>query len=86
MSRPYPQEIIWKSLLEAGLNNVEIFGPKEPFFFVSMNEQKVQFRYERMPEQLSGKTHYNLVLLTEMHGDLRAVKANRLLRPERIRW
>jgi spermidine synthase len=85
-ARPYPQEVLWQTLLTAGLKNVEIFGPKEPFFFVSNAQEKVEFHYEKLPAEISGKTQYNLVLLQDMHGDLREVKANRLLRPERIRW
>lgn len=84
--RPFPQEILLRSLIDAGFSNPFIFGPKEPFFFARKDGASVNFSPEKLPKGLSGKTYYNLVLLEDIVFDLSDVTPNRILRPQRIKW
>lgn len=88
LPRPYPQEIILSTMKAAGLRHILIYGPFEPFVFVSLKERPLVFDYGKFPSWLSTKTLVNMTALktVQEQADIKPENINSIFKPKRFRW
>lgn len=85
---PSPQDVLLSTLLEAGITNWRLFGPFEPFFFVTNGSINTDFDENRLGVPISNKTSMNLTEISHLtdHANPDPRWSNRVFRPRRTRW
>jgi spermidine synthase len=61
-----PQAIIARTAQASGFQQVFLFGPLDPFLFLSQKSEKPRFNYDRLPEFVQNKTYVNLTQLSHL--------------------